>query len=62
MILRDGRRITLLGMPHIPRLERNIITISRMIDPGVHTIFENDSCKMACGVVVLMRGAKIGTF
>ena len=60
LLLRDGRRRTLLGVLHIPRLERNIISINRMSDVGVHTIFEKDSCKMVHGAMVVMRGAHVG--
>jgi hypothetical protein len=45
----------------IPCLERNIIYVSEMNDIGVHTIFENDSCKMVEGVMILMRGARTRT-
>ena len=48
-------------MLHIPRLVRNLISISRMSDVGVHIIFEKDSCMMVCRVMVLIRGAQIGT-
>jgi hypothetical protein len=46
---------------HIPGLERNLISISKMSDACVHTLFHNDSCKMVRGAVVLMRGVQIGT-
>jgi hypothetical protein len=45
-MLKDGRSRTLPGVLHIPGLERNIISVSKMSDAGVHTIFEKDSCKM----------------
>jgi hypothetical protein len=46
---------------HIPSLARNLIYVSKMSDPGVHTLFQKDSCKMVRGAMVLMRGVRIGT-
>jgi hypothetical protein len=61
LMLKDGRSRTLPGVLHILGLERNIISVSKMSDAGVHTIFEKDSCKMVRGAMVLMRGVWIGT-
>ena len=61
LLLRDGRKITLLSVLHNPRLARNITFFNGMSDAGVHTIFEKDSCKMVCGAMVLIRGSPIGT-
>ena len=61
LILQDGRKRTLLGVLHIPSLEINLIFVSKMIDSGVHTLFQRDSYKMVRGVMVLMRGVQIGT-
>ena len=58
--MRDGRRRSLLGVLHIIGLEIDFIFISKMSDVSVHTIFEKDSCKMVRGVMILMRGARIG--
>jgi hypothetical protein len=46
---------------HIPSLERNLISINKVSDAGVHTLFQKDSCNMVRGVMVLMRGFRIGT-
>jgi hypothetical protein len=46
---------------HILGLERNLISVSKMSDAGVHTLFQKDSCKMVRGVMVLMKGVWIGT-
>jgi hypothetical protein len=56
LLLKDGRIRTLLGVFHIPKLARNLISISKMSDAGVHTIFEKETCKMVQGAMVLMRG------
>ena len=56
MTLQDGGKRTLLGVLHISSLERNLISISKMSDVGVHTLFQKDSCKMVRGVMVLMKG------
>jgi hypothetical protein len=42
-------------------LERNLISVSKMSDAGVHTLFHKDSCKMVRGAMVLMKGVQIGT-
>jgi hypothetical protein len=47
---------------HISGLERNMISINKMIDTGVHTLFQKDSYKMFRGVMILMRRVHIGTF
>jgi hypothetical protein len=60
MILQDGRSRSLLGVIHILGLERNLISIIKMSDVGMHTIFPKDSCKMVRGVMVLMKGVRIG--
>ena len=46
---------------HIPALARNLISISKMDDVGVKTMFEKDTCKMVRGALVLMWGVQIGT-
>jgi hypothetical protein len=61
LILQDERKRTLLGVLHIPSLEINLIFVSKMIDSGVHTLFQRDSYKMVRGVMVLMKGVRIGT-
>jgi hypothetical protein len=56
----DGRIRTLLGVLHIPGMARNLISISKMEDVGVKTIFEKGSCRMARGAMVLMKGVWFG--
>jgi hypothetical protein len=38
-----------------------MISVSKMSDAGVHTLFQKDSCKMVRGAMVLMKGVWIGT-
>jgi len=59
--LQGGRVRTLLGVLHIPALARNLISVSKLDDAGVKTVFEKDTCKMVQGALVLMRGVQIGT-
>jgi hypothetical protein len=61
LILKDGRSRTLPGVLHILGLERNLISIIKMSDAWVHTLFMKDSCNMVIGVMVLMKGFWIGT-
>jgi hypothetical protein len=44
--LMDGRINTLPSVMHIPRLARNLISIRKMDDEGVPTMFEKETCKM----------------
>ena len=55
-MLKDKREGNLPSVLHIPRLARNMISISRMSAARVHNLFEKDSCKMVQGAMVLMRG------
>ena len=59
--LQGGRIRTLPGVLHIPALARNMISVSKMDDAGVKTVFEKDACKMVRGALVLMQGVRIGT-
>ena len=61
LLLNDGRIRTLPGVLHIPGLARNLISVSKMANAGVKTIFEKDICKMIRGAMVLMRGVQYGT-
>ena len=54
MTLQGERIRTLPGVLHIPALARNLISVSKMDDAGVKTVFEKDSCKMVWGALVLM--------
>jgi hypothetical protein len=57
----DGRIRTLPGVLHIPGMARNLISVSKMEDVGVKTIFEKGTCRMVRGAMVLMRGVRFGT-
>eukprot|EP00253_Pinus_taeda_P035892 PITA_35892 len=59
--LQGGRVRTLPGVLHIPALARNLISVSKLDDAGVKTVFEKETCKMVQGALVLMRGVWIGT-
>jgi len=59
--LQGGRVRTLLVVLHILALARNFISVSKLDDAGVKTMFEKDTCKMVWGALVLMRGVWIGT-
>eukprot|EP00253_Pinus_taeda_P003732 PITA_03732 len=59
--LQGGRVRTLPRVLHIPALARNMISVSKMGDTGVKTMFEKDTYKMVRGALVLMRGVRIGT-
>jgi hypothetical protein len=57
----DGRIRKLLGTMHIPVLARNLIFVRKMDDAGVKTVFENETCRMVQGEMVLLKGVQIGT-
>ena len=59
--LQGGRVRTLPGVLYIPALARNMISVSKLDDAGVNTVFEKDTYKMVWGALVLMRGVRIGT-
>eukprot|EP00253_Pinus_taeda_P016370 PITA_16370 len=44
--LQDGRVRTLSAVLHIPALAKNLISVSKLDDAGVKTVFEKDTCKM----------------
>jgi hypothetical protein len=56
-----GRIRTLPGVLHIPGMARNLISVSKMEDAGVKTIFEKGTCRMVRGAMVLMKGVWFGT-
>ena len=60
LLLNDGRIKILPGVLHIPGMAINLISISKMVDIGVKTVFEKDICKMVQGAMVLMRGVQYG--
>jgi len=59
--LQGGGVRTLLGVLHILALAKNLISVSKLDDAGVKTVFKKDTCKMVWGALVLMRGVHIGT-
>eukprot|EP00253_Pinus_taeda_P021488 PITA_21488 len=59
--LQSGRVRTLLSVLHIPALVRNMISVSKLDDAGVKTMFEKDTYKMVWGALVFMWGVRIGT-
>eukprot|EP00253_Pinus_taeda_P022989 PITA_22989 len=59
--LQGGRVRTLPGVLNIPALARNLISVNKLDDAGVKTMFKKDTCKMVQGALVLMRGVRIGT-
>jgi hypothetical protein len=61
LILQNGRSRALLGVLHILSFARNMISINKMSDAGVHTLFQKDTCKMGKGVMVLMKIVNIET-
>jgi hypothetical protein len=61
LLLKYGRIRTLLGVLHIPKLAKSLISISKMDDAGVDTVFGKKTCKMVRGAMVLMRGVQCGT-
>ena len=56
MKLQGGRVKTLLGVLHILALARNLISVSKLEDVGVKTMFKKDTYKMVRGALVLMQG------
>jgi hypothetical protein len=61
LLLKYGRIRTLPGVLDIPKLDRSLISVSKLDDVGVDTIFGNKTCKMVRGAMVLMRGVWWGT-
>ena len=59
--LQGGRIRTLPGVFHIPALARNLISVSKLDDAGVKTMFKKDTCRMVRGALTLMWGVWIGT-
>jgi hypothetical protein len=61
LLLKDGRIRTLPGVLHIPKLARSLISVSKLDDAEVDTVFGKNTCKMVQRVMVLMRGFRCGT-
>jgi hypothetical protein len=57
----DGRIRTLPGVLHILGLAKNLISVRKMDDAGVKTIFEKETYKMVRGTMVLLKGFRFGT-
>eukprot|EP00253_Pinus_taeda_P034023 PITA_34023 len=58
----QGRRVrTLPGVLHIPALARSMISLSKLDDADVKTVFKKDTYKMVREALVLMWGVRIGT-
>lgn len=55
----SGRIKTLPNVLYIPGLVKNLVSISKMNDAGVKTIFKKDNCKMVQGALILTRGVHI---
>jgi hypothetical protein len=49
LLLKHGRIKTLLGVLHIPKLVRSLISVSKLDDAGVDTVLGNETCKMVRG-------------
>jgi hypothetical protein len=49
LLLKDGRIRTLPGVLHIPKLSRTLISVSKMDDAGVDTVFRKNTCNMVQG-------------
>jgi hypothetical protein len=61
LLLKYGRIRTLPGVIHIPKLARSLISVSKMDDAGVDTVFGKNTCNMVRGEMALMRGVQCGT-
>jgi hypothetical protein len=61
LLLNDGRIRTLLGVLHIPKLARSLISVSKLDDVGLDIVLGKGTCKMVQGAMVLTRGVRCGT-
>eukprot|EP00253_Pinus_taeda_P028034 PITA_28034 len=59
--LQGGRARTLPSVLHILELAKNMISVSKLDDVGVKTMFEKDTYNMVRGALVMMQGVWIGT-
>eukprot|EP00253_Pinus_taeda_P003388 PITA_03388 len=59
--LQGGRVRTLPGVLHISALTKYLISVSKLDDASVKTVFNKDTCKMVQGALILMRGVRIRT-
>jgi hypothetical protein len=61
LLLKYGRIRTLSRVLNIPKLSRSLISVSKLDDIGVNTVFGKNTCNMVRGEMVLMRGVQCGT-
>lgn len=47
---------------HISSLAQNLLSISKMIDVGMHVVLSSGVCKITRGFLMLDKGVCIGTF
>jgi hypothetical protein len=59
--LMNGRIRTLLGVLYIPGLARNLISVRKMDDAGVKTMFEKETHMMVRGEMIFLKGVWFGT-
>ena len=57
----NGRIRRFDGVLHIPRLAKNLLSITNLIDASVHVQFFEVGVKMLRGAMVIERGSKLGT-
>ena len=57
----DGRIRRFDGVSRIPGLARNLLSVSKLIDAGVHVQFSQAGVKMVRGAMVIARGSRLGT-
>jgi hypothetical protein len=57
----DRRIITLPSVLHIPDLAKNLISVRKMGDARLKTIFEKETCRMVRGAMLLLKGVRCGT-
>jgi hypothetical protein len=56
LLLKNGRIRTLPRVLHFPELDRNLISISKMSDIGVQSVFEKETYKTIREEIILMKG------
>ena len=57
----DGRIRRFDGVLHIPGLARIFLSISKIIDAGMHVQFSKAGVKMVRGAMVIEKGSRLGT-
>jgi hypothetical protein len=60
LLLKDGRIRTLPRVMHFPKLSMSLISVRKLDDVGVDTVFGKGSCKRVRGAMVPMRGVQCG--